>query len=90
MIFSTRQKAFISQSYPLAFHTGKSAAAGGEDGGGARLGEAAPKIVSWDNAAECLSTVCLDLKLKYLFGTHFSQEYVIISPRWVGGKLSNT
>ena len=46
MIFSTRQKAFISQSYPLAFHTGKSAAAGGEDGGGARLGEAAPKIVS--------------------------------------------
>ena len=48
MIFSTRQKAFISQSYPLAFHTGKSAAAGGEDGGGARLGEAAPKIVSWD------------------------------------------
>ena len=46
MIFSTRQKAFISQSYPRAFHTGKSAAADGEDGGGARLGEAAPKIVS--------------------------------------------
>ena len=45
MIFSTRQKAFISQSYPLAFHTGKSAAAGGEDGGGATLGEAAPKIL---------------------------------------------
>ena len=63
MIFATRQKAFISQSYPLAFHTGKSAAAGGEDGGGARLGEAAPKIVSWDNAAECLSTVCLNRSL---------------------------
>ena len=63
MIFSTRQKAFISQSYPRAFHTGKSAAAGGEDGGGARLGEAAPKIVSWDNAAECLSTVCLNRSL---------------------------
>ena len=62
MIFSTRQKAFISQSYPLAFHTGKSAAAGGEDGGGARLGEAAPKIVSSDNSAECLSTAEISLR----------------------------
>jgi len=28
--------------------------------------------------------------LRYLFEIHFFQEYVIISPRWVGGKLSNT
>ena len=37
-----------------------------------------------------LKNTFVNLKLKYLFGTHFFQEYVIISPRWVGGKLSNT
>ena len=37
-----------------------------------------------------LKNTFVNLKLKYLFGTHFFQEYIIISPRWVGGKLSNT
>ena len=28
--------------------------------------------------------------LKYIIENSYIQEYVIISPRWVGGKISNT